>query len=358
MYLAELEIKDTTESITSASCLDFLLSIGRDGQLHTSVYDKRDNFNFHTPNFLFLSSNFPSLPAFCVFISQLLRYARACSSYECFIPRARWLSSKLLKQGYLVERLKSSFRKFHGRYGDLIQQYGVSLSRMLNGILNLDQLHCPPNRSGFPPISWPWYRAWPLNDEWFPRSIWNGCGMPAGNAYPFRHLVPSPFLLCPRHKMARGHLVFALSVLPSFRHSVASKFVFSTPTSLHGFEWNLAGMLYHMSRSACGEVIHVRQISAELWPLTLRIFTHFSLSSQLPLHPCMDLNETWQGCCTTSLEVHVGRYFMFDKFWQSYGPWHLEFLHILACLLNSSYILAWIWMKLGNDVVPQVLKCM
>ena len=153
--------------------------------------------------------------------------------------------------------------------------------------------------------------------------------------------------------MARGHLVFALSVLPSFCHSVPSMFVFSTPpTSLHGFEWNFAGMLHHKSRSACGEIIHVRQILAELWSLTLRIFTHFSLSSQL-LHPFMDLNETWQGCCTTSLEVHVGRYFMFDKFWQSYGPWHLEFLHILACLLNS-YILSWIWMKLGRDVAPQV----
>ena len=44
-----------------------------------------------------------------------------CSSYECFILRARRLSSNLLKQGYLVERLKSSFRKFYGRYGDLIQ---------------------------------------------------------------------------------------------------------------------------------------------------------------------------------------------------------------------------------------------
>ena len=61
-----------------------------------------------------------------------------------------------------------------------------------------------------------------------------------------------------------------------------------------------------LSRSACGEIIHVRQILAELWSLTLRIFTHFSLSSQFPLHPCMDLNESWQGCCTTSLAVHVG----------------------------------------------------
>ena len=29
--------------------------------------------------------------------------------------------------------------------------------------------------------------------EWFPWSICNGCGMPAGNAYPSGHLVPSPF---------------------------------------------------------------------------------------------------------------------------------------------------------------------
>ena len=44
MYPTELEIKDTTESITSASYLDLLLSIGRDGQLHTSIYEKRDDF--------------------------------------------------------------------------------------------------------------------------------------------------------------------------------------------------------------------------------------------------------------------------------------------------------------------------
>ena len=160
IYAAELEIKDTTESTTSAFYLDLLLSIGRDCQLHTSIYDKRDDFNFQITNFPFLSSNIPSSPAYGVFISQLIRYARACSSYECFILRARRLSSKLLEQGYLAERLKSSIRKFYDRYGDLIQQYEVSLSRMLNDILILDQQGLP-NQLDFPPISWPWYRAWP-----------------------------------------------------------------------------------------------------------------------------------------------------------------------------------------------------
>ena len=44
-----------------------------------------------------------------------------------FLRVAR-LSSKLLRQGNVMERLKSSLRKFYGRYGDLIKHYEVSLS--------------------------------------------------------------------------------------------------------------------------------------------------------------------------------------------------------------------------------------
>ena len=71
MYPSELEIKDTTESNTSASYLDLLLSIGRDGQLHTSLYDKRDDFDFHITNFPFLSSNIPSSPGYGVLFHNL-----------------------------------------------------------------------------------------------------------------------------------------------------------------------------------------------------------------------------------------------------------------------------------------------
>ena len=135
MYPVELEIKATTESNTSASYLDLLLSI---------FYDKCDDFNFHITYFPFLSSNIPTSPAYGVFISQLIRYARACSSYGCFILRAMRLSNKLLEQGYVKERLKSSLRKFYGRYGDLIKQYEVSLSQMLNDILWPDHIQWQP----------------------------------------------------------------------------------------------------------------------------------------------------------------------------------------------------------------------
>ena len=141
MYPTELEIKTRLRATpllpTSASYFDLLLSIESDGQLRTALCDKRDDFNFHITNLPFLSCNIPSSPTYGVFNSQLIRYARACSSYKCFILKAARLSSKLLGQGYVMERLKLSLRKFYGRYGDLIKHYEVSLglSQMLHDIL-------------------------------------------------------------------------------------------------------------------------------------------------------------------------------------------------------------------------------
>ena len=89
MYPAEFEMKKATESNTSASYLDVLLSIGRDGQLRTSLYDKRDDFNFHITNFPFLSRNIPPSQVYGVFIPKIIQYARACSCYDCFILRRR-----------------------------------------------------------------------------------------------------------------------------------------------------------------------------------------------------------------------------------------------------------------------------
>ena len=115
-----------------------------DGQLRTFLYGKRDDLNFHITSFPFLSKQHSTSPAYVVFISQLIRYARACSPYECFILRAVRLSNKRLGQGYVKERLKSSLRKFYGRYGDLTKQYAVPLCRMLHDILDDDHIQWHP----------------------------------------------------------------------------------------------------------------------------------------------------------------------------------------------------------------------
>ena len=65
------------------------------------------------------------------------------------------LSNKLLGQGYVKERLKSSLRKFYGRYGDLTKQYEVPLSRMLHDILDDDHIQWHPPLIGHYTDFWP-----------------------------------------------------------------------------------------------------------------------------------------------------------------------------------------------------------
>ena len=136
IYPSELEIKDTTESSKSASYLDLLLNIDNKGKLQTKIYDKRDDFNFPIVNFPFLSSNIPISPAYGVYVSQLIRYARASSCYEDFLNRGKLLSEKLMNQGYLQSRLVQTIKKFYGRHLDLVSKYGVSVSVLITDMFD------------------------------------------------------------------------------------------------------------------------------------------------------------------------------------------------------------------------------
>ena len=76
MYPAELEIKDTTESNTSSSYFDLVLSIEKDSQLQTSHYEERDDYKFRITKLPFMRSNIQSSS---VFVSQLILFVRTCS---------------------------------------------------------------------------------------------------------------------------------------------------------------------------------------------------------------------------------------------------------------------------------------
>jgi len=45
-------------------------------------YDKKDDSNVPIVNFPFICSNIPAVPAYGVYISQLMRYSRACGYYQ------------------------------------------------------------------------------------------------------------------------------------------------------------------------------------------------------------------------------------------------------------------------------------
>ena len=130
IYPKELTISETTESTSVASYLDLLFIRDKSNNITTTLYDKRDAFGFHIVNFPFMSNNIPSAPAYGVYVSQLIRYARCCSNYSDFLLRDRALVTKLLSQGYKVNRLSNTLKKFYGRHTDLVGKYKKNVCQM------------------------------------------------------------------------------------------------------------------------------------------------------------------------------------------------------------------------------------
>ena len=113
IYPKELTISETTESTSVASYLDLFFIRNNSNNITTKLYDKCNTFGFHIVNFPFMSSNIPSAPAYGVYASQLIHYARCCSNYSDFLSRHRAVVTRLLSQIYKVNRLSNTFKKFY-----------------------------------------------------------------------------------------------------------------------------------------------------------------------------------------------------------------------------------------------------
>ena len=76
-----------------------------DNIVSNQIYDKRDDFDFEIVNFPFLYGDFLALH-YGVYISQLIRSARASSHVSDFITHNKLLTQKLLKAIVIVNFTK------------------------------------------------------------------------------------------------------------------------------------------------------------------------------------------------------------------------------------------------------------
>ena len=97
--------------------------VGND--IHTSVYDKRNDFGFPIVNFPWLSGDVPRLPSYGIYISQLVRFARCRTSVFDFHSKNLQITSKLLTQGYRYHKLRKTFGKFFRSYSELLSKFGA-----------------------------------------------------------------------------------------------------------------------------------------------------------------------------------------------------------------------------------------
>ena len=112
IYPSELKLNKANATDTETAFLDLHLSISND-IVSTKIYDKRDDFDFdfEIVNFPFLDGDVPRSTSYGVYISQLIRFARASSYVSDFNTRNKLLTQKLLKQGYRYHKLRKTFYK-------------------------------------------------------------------------------------------------------------------------------------------------------------------------------------------------------------------------------------------------------
>ena len=79
IYPSELQLNKANTSDTKAAFLDLHLSNSND-IVSTKIYNKRDDFDFEIVNFSFLDGDVPHSTSYGVYISQLIRFARALSN--------------------------------------------------------------------------------------------------------------------------------------------------------------------------------------------------------------------------------------------------------------------------------------
>lgn len=107
----------------STPFLDFQLAIDN-GVISTSIFDKRDAFDFPIVNFPTLTGNIPIRSSYGVFVGEAVRYARACTYYEDFEKRIVILVKKLKTQFFSQQLLKNTWLKFCDTHLLLVQKYG------------------------------------------------------------------------------------------------------------------------------------------------------------------------------------------------------------------------------------------
>lgn len=107
-----------------------------DSIIHTTLYDKRDDFKFTINNYPNLSGNIHAKRTHDIIISQLLRYSRVCKYAEDFIATSKTLLQKLLTQFFNRKTLIEKFSMFYTKYYHLLEKYNCSKKYFITRLFN------------------------------------------------------------------------------------------------------------------------------------------------------------------------------------------------------------------------------
>ena len=110
IYPPELPLDKANTTYTEAPFWIYIFLFQMD-LLLLKFNDKRLDFDvdIHVEKFSFLDGDVPRRASYCVYISQLIRFARVCNHVTDFNARNKCLTAKLLQQGYRYHKLRKTF---------------------------------------------------------------------------------------------------------------------------------------------------------------------------------------------------------------------------------------------------------
>ena len=132
IYPPELVLVPDDSDGKTTPFLDLLITVEKSRTISTSIFDKRDAFDFPIVNFPVLTGNIPQKSSYGVFVGELVRYARACTFLKDFKGWVDVLVKKLEKQHFTTKNLKRSWKRFCDSHFLLVQKFGRAVLTLQN----------------------------------------------------------------------------------------------------------------------------------------------------------------------------------------------------------------------------------
>ena len=130
IYPTELELKKENNN---NSFLDLYIYI-ENGEFHTRLFDKRDNFGIDIVRMPFYCSNVPSKMFYGSIGAEFLRISRATSKIEDLTHNCKQLLSQMLKQNGQMRRIEFSLIKMIQRHQEVFIKYNKLIEELMQAI--------------------------------------------------------------------------------------------------------------------------------------------------------------------------------------------------------------------------------
>ena len=133
IYPPELSLKKENEIDTEGTFYDLDISV-KEGKFDHKLYDKRNAFNFSIIRFPYKDSNIPSKMFHSTIGAEVLRIARATSSYDSFLQCCQPFIFRMNNQGASKRSIQNVITKFINRHQEAFVKFKQPFSQIASDI--------------------------------------------------------------------------------------------------------------------------------------------------------------------------------------------------------------------------------